>query len=157
MTSARLLFAILVMCSLPAFTQDQPVNAAPTNAAPALTTDANRNTEKISEPWKMILAAPADGTSNPMDHIRVDQYRVDQGSSDLLRDYSKSQPRARTLLLGMDGQPESDTTCFTMRSYVVARDSPDSDSTHMTGYSTCQPTSRYRLKTTEERSVLLER
>jgi hypothetical protein len=43
-------------------------------------------------------------------------------------------------------------TCLKLRSYVVARDSKNSDSTHLVSYSTCQPTSRYGLKTTEIRT-----
>jgi hypothetical protein len=42
-----------------------------------------------------------------------------------------------------------DTVCLKIRSYVVARDSKDSDSVHPVSYSTCQPASRYRLRTTE--------
>jgi|ERR1700678_190366 hypothetical protein len=37
-----------------------------------------------------------------------------------------------------------DTLCYSMRSYKVARDDPRSDSTHPTGYSTCQPAARFR-------------
>ena len=40
-----------------------------------------------------------------------------------------------------------DTFCLKMRSYLVARDSRRSDSTHLVGYSTCQPANRYRLRT----------
>ena len=39
--------------------------------------------------------------------------------------------------------------CYKIRSYVVARDSKNSDSVHPVKYSTCQPASRYQLKTTE--------
>jgi len=48
-------------------------------------------------------------------------------------------------------ESDADTTCYSIRSYVAARDSKDSDSTHLAGYSTCQPTNRYRLKRTEIR------
>jgi len=41
-----------------------------------------------------------------------------------------------------------DFVCLKIRSYVVARDSKDSDSVHLVKYSTCQPANRYRLKTT---------
>jgi hypothetical protein len=50
------------------------------------------------------------------------------------------------------GPPEQlsdDVFCYTMRSYVVARDSKHSDSVHPVGYSTCQPASKYRLRTTQ--------
>jgi hypothetical protein len=45
---------------------------------------------------------------------------------------------------GMDG------ACFTIRSIVVARDRKDSDATHFVRTSTCQPSSRYRLRTAEQ-------
>ena len=45
-----------------------------------------------------------------------------------------------------------DTVCYSMRSYVVARDRKHSDSVHSAGYSTCQPASKYRLRTTETRT-----
>lgn len=47
----------------------------------------------------------------------------------------------------VDGQLQSDTLCYSMRSYKVARDNPDSDSTHAVGYSTCQPAARFRTHT----------
>ncbi len=36
--------------------------------------------------------------------------------------------------------------CYKIRRYLVERDDPQSDSTHMTGYSKCQRASRYSLK-----------
>jgi len=54
-------------------------------------------------------------------------------------------------------QFSSDSVCYTMRSYVVARDSKDSDSVHPVGYSTCQPASRYRLRTTQIRTLSTDR
>jgi hypothetical protein len=49
--------------------------------------------------------------------------------------------RARVLTLQQD-----EKTCYTIRAYRVARESPDSDSTRPAGYSTCQPTARFQLK-----------
>ena len=46
---------------------------------------------------------------------------------------------------------------YKIRSYVVARDSKDSDSTHPVSYSTCQPAKRYGLKTTDIQSGALNR
>lgn len=60
-------------------------------------------------------------------------------------------------LVDSDRQLMDDTLCFTMRSYVVARDSKDSDSVHPAGYSTCLPASRYRLRTTEIRTLTPDR
>ncbi len=71
--------------------------------------------------------------------MRLDQYRLDQ---------IKGDPHIRDLKLDA---LDTDTTCFAIRSYVVARDSKDSDSTHPAGYSTCQPSNRYRVRSAEIR------
>jgi len=42
-----------------------------------------------------------------------------------------------------------DEICYTMRTYVVARDDKESDATHPVRSTTCQPGSRYRLKTAD--------
>ena len=39
-----------------------------------------------------------------------------------------------------------DSVCFTMRSYVVARESPNSDSTRLVAYKTCQPGWKFELR-----------
>ena len=41
---------------------------------------------------------------------------------------------------------QSDVTCYSIRSYRVTRDDPESDSTSLAGYSTCQPGSQFQLK-----------
>jgi len=45
---------------------------------------------------------------------------------------------------------ERDNVCYRMRSYIVARENRDSDSTKLVGYSTCQPSSKYELRVTVE-------
>lgn len=42
---------------------------------------------------------------------------------------------------------QDEKTCYTLRTYRVARESPDSDSTRPAGYSTCQRATRFQLKT----------
>jgi hypothetical protein len=49
--------------------------------------------------------------------------------------------------IDLDGQPQTDTLCYSMRTYKVARNNPDSDATHPIGYSTCQPAARFRTYT----------
>jgi hypothetical protein len=41
----------------------------------------------------------------------------------------------------------SDATCYSIRSYLVVRDSPDSDTTHRDGSTTCVPAARFRVHT----------
>jgi hypothetical protein len=43
---------------------------------------------------------------------------------------------------------DGDKVCYTMRSYIVARESRGSDSTKPVDYSICQPSSKYELKIT---------
>ena len=52
--------------------------------------------------------------------------------------------RQRILTLEEDG---NEPICYTLRTYRVARESSDSDSTKPAGYSTCQRASRFQLKT----------
>jgi hypothetical protein len=93
------------------------------------------------QPLKVTSNRPADVQPgyNALEPARLDQYRFDQIKSDL-------QVRLKMETL------DSDATCYTIRTYVVARDSKDSDSTHPAGYSTCQPSAQYQLKTTVLRS-----
>ncbi len=53
-------------------------------------------------------------------------------------------------LSSMHIEEDRDNVCYTMRSYIVARESRDSDSTKLVGYSTCQPSSKYELRITDD-------
>jgi len=155
MTLTRLVLAALLVCSLPAFTQDQQLIATqnPENVA-ALATSHDSPTP--SEPWRIMPNRSSNFSSDSMDRMRIDQYVLDQRKSDF-RSGGSNEAKRRTLVMGLDGPLDADATCFTMRSYVVARDFKDSDSTHPTGYSTCQPASKYRVKTTQQRPVVQDR
>src|SRR6266700_4110006 len=113
MTLARLL-AVLLLCSLPALTQDQqPFKqgaATPGNWFVALSSDTAATP---SEPWRIVPRNPGDFSSGhgALDPMRLDQYRLDQ---------IKGDPHIRDLKLDA---LDTDTTCFAIRSYVVARDS----------------------------------
>jgi hypothetical protein len=43
-----------------------------------------------------------------------------------------------------DWQSQADTGCLKMRTYKVARDGPNTDSTHPVAYSTCTPATRFQ-------------
>ncbi len=91
---------------------------------------------------------------NPLGRIHVDEFKAQ-------RDFSPFKAEAKNDPIKLDlndaGASDSDGLCYTMRSYVVARDSKHSDSTHPVSYSTCQKASRYRLRTTELPAVPLVR
>jgi hypothetical protein len=49
----------------------------------------------------------------------------------------------------------SEVVCYSIRSYRVTRDDPESDSTRPSGYSTCQPSDRFQVKDAGEPQHLL--
>lgn len=123
MTSVRLLTAAVLICTASAFTQEQ----LSSTTHPNRTAEPERSARvTTSDPWKIVLNQPADSRESSLQWLQLDPMAV----------------RA-------DAQPGDDTLCYKIRSYVVARDSKDSDSVHPVGYSTCQPASRYRLKKTQ--------
>ena len=144
MTLTRLFSAALLLCSLSAFAQDQrqQIKQAmlPQDSLffdlpwfwPVATP---------SEPWRIIRNRPADLGSgqNALDPARLNQYRLGQVKGD---------PRIRHFKLDAS---DADTTCYSIRRYLVARDSKDSDSTHPAGYSTCLPSNRYQLRSADVR------
>jgi hypothetical protein len=152
MTLARLLAAALLICCLPAFAQDQQPRKLPVIGGPYSgsiippVSDFGAAGTTPSEPWKIIPNRPADLGSghNPLDRMRLDQRHFQQGMVD-------ASTRTFNLKDPSEGQLDADTTCYTIRSYVVARDSKDSDSTHPAGYSTCRPSDRYHVKSADIR------
>jgi hypothetical protein len=157
MTLTRLCAASLVVCSTLAFAQTKTGSVAVSDQASA----SQPATAASSQPWKFIPNQLADASvgKDPLNHLQIDKYKV-----------SRSNTNKRTLLLGPEADPgmllsgldgvdglDGVTICLKIRSYVVARDSTDSDSTHPVSYSTCQPSTRYRVRTTEIRSGSVDR
>ena len=152
MTLARLLAAALVVCSLPALTQDNR-NGGPapgnTHGHRTYFPSCCATAATPSEPWRLI-PNQASAAASTMAAVRIGQYKVDSYQLD---------NRGKIFLpyrIGSGGDPlneyaNNDTTCYAIRSYVVARDAKDSDSTHPTGYSTCRPSDRYHVKSAEIR------
>jgi hypothetical protein len=51
-----------------------------------------------------------------------------------------------------DLDAQSDTACLYMRTYRVKRENPESDATTPAGYSTCQPVSRFHVRSAVDES-----
>ena len=123
MTSVRLLTAAVLICTASAFAQEQ----LSSTTSPNRTAEPEKSAQvATTEPWKLVVNQPRDTRDSSLQWLQHDPIAV----------------RA-------DAPPGDDTLCYKIRSYVVARDSKDSDSVHPVGYSTCQPASRYRLKKTQ--------
>jgi hypothetical protein len=154
MTLTRLLVAALFFCSVPAFAQDRrPLKQGDLARGTwfFFKSDAATTSE---EPWRIVPNQPADATAgtNPLERLQVDKYKVFRSKTDTrtLLLGPEAEADAGMVLSGLDG-PDGVITCLKIRSYVVARDSKDSDSTHPVSYSTCQPSNRYRVKSAEMR------
>ena len=135
----------LVFCTASAFGQAQSVSrsTAPSEKANAVnTTAANQfrassSAPQESEAWK----SPADDSIKAQSSSRKQLIR--------LLDAQRDAPRFAPFVPGSDFQ--SDTTCFFIRSYLMVRDDPHSDSTHRDGSTTCVPSARFRVYTADER------
>ena len=158
MTLPRLLTAAVFVCASLAFAQDQQVSLnAGAGSQPAVSAKSDLSTvAKSSEPWQFgQLETAADSARTPLERIAGDQLQI---KTHKFLDGRRFRMNNREVIPDPDSDIAltGDVTCYTMRSYRVARDSKDSDSTHAAGYTTCQPTAQYRLKTTEMKTVTLE-
>jgi hypothetical protein len=145
MISARLLTAAVLLCTASAFAQEQLSS----------TTSLNRTAEPeksaqvaTTEPWKLVLNQPPEWNAGKdrLQQFQIDAYKIDRSRIDPNRQPFRWVFQNDNIVMETLGD---DALCYKIRSYVVARDSKDSDSVHPVGYSTCQPASRYRLKKTQ--------
>lgn len=116
---------------------------------------APKNLATTHDGWNVAgLTASSKAANTPLGRIHIDEFKTQ-------RDFSPFKAEAKNDPIKLDlndaGAPDVDGLCYTMRSYVVARDSKHSDATHPVSYSTCQKASRYRLRTTELPAVTLTR
>jgi len=141
MTLSRLLAGVLLVCSASALAQKQNGNwTLPANRDPPGKSDV-----LFSEPWKFgTQPESANPGKSPLDRMQIDKFRIDPNGW-----ASELEAKNSGEALRGDDRPGNDSLCYTIRTYVVARDSKDSDSTHPVTSSTCQPGSRYHVKTAE--------
>jgi hypothetical protein len=149
MPVSRLLLSLLAIAA-PALSQIASPNSTSSrtgdNARSSLVAPAPK------EPWRIIPEQSPDlnsllGPQNQSENKAFHKITPDEGYRLFTMKPNSCCKRANVASNGEDG---ADSLCLSIRSYLVARDAPDSDSTHLVGSSTCQPASRYRLKTAEE-------
>jgi hypothetical protein len=138
MSKIRLLATALVLLPIACYAQDLS-NSAP-KLAPNLS--ASQSVPGAQRALIPLRATPSDPVSRMEQNFS--QFRVMPASSAVLIPPGSETDKTAISL----DEVATDSTCYAIRSYVVARDSKNSDSTHPVAYSTCQPASRYRLRTT---------
>jgi len=148
---------LLVFCALPVFAQDRPANSDPT---PAIAAQTSAVTSADAEPWRIVPEAALESTQ-PSARAGDQNLLNIVGSNAQVFGFTTNSRASRTLssqeleqLVKQARSNEEVATlmngrvCYSIRSYLMARDSKDSDSTHIVGVSTCQPAQKYALKTT---------
>lgn len=138
MTLVKVLTAALLCSSLPSIGQ------VTTQPNPSETPDLGSKAAQAVEPWQIVPSKAT--TQDPTTRI-LGGANMYPGKKDQERNLPFiSRPDSDKIALWPEGEYGGDSVCFTIRSYVVARDDKNSDSVHPVGYSTCQPATRYRLK-----------
>jgi hypothetical protein len=131
-----LLSLLISLCAATAAAQSSPnLNSDSSHPASPLPQSAQASTVLFQ--FQLPFLTDAQGLSD--DEGRV-QGTIQQGNGSILMPPLDSHMQ-HILTLQQD-----EKTCFTIRAYRVARESPDSDSTRPVGYSTCQSTTRFQLK-----------
>lgn len=125
MLAGHLLLATVALCCVPALAQDSPLISG-NSGTKALQAPEFRTAPVATqdEPWRIIPKSDKDK------RILITPDMDSKGVSP-------------------DGPLATDFTCLSIRSYVVKRDSKNSDSVHPAGYMTCVPAKRFRLKTAD--------
>jgi hypothetical protein len=153
MYRSGLLFSTIVFFASAVFAQDQQAkpNPSPASAAPtAPVTSTN------PEPWRIIQKTAQEPGQPSAQAGNESLLNIVDGNAQAFPFTPSSRPK-RVLHSEEVEQLMNGNTCYSIRSYLMARDSKDSDSTHLVSTSTCQPAQRYTVKTTDLRPHLLQR
>jgi hypothetical protein len=140
--SSSLLLAVLAVPSNALFAQATPDNNVTANS----TQDAALFPDLGADQHWFDLA-PQSGSNENQLNVRVDQLQQGQLQPEQFKPPLKFQIQPDDT--GIAANQVLGGGCFKIRSYVVARDSKDSDAVHLVRYSTCQPASRYQVKTAD--------
>jgi hypothetical protein len=154
MPRTRLLAIVLLTSATIASAQIRDQSRLP--ASPTVNDDAGKSAGQTQrEPWQIIpdLTPQLLFPLNPQIQLGNKPYHRLTREEGYRLFFNKPKFDKLTIIRLPDGEYTADPVCYTIRSYVVARDDKDSDSTHPVGSSTCQPASRYGLKNAQAEPV----
>jgi hypothetical protein len=131
MRIANLLVVFLLSLILvgTALASDQPGQASLAGSA-----ETNSLYPPLNEIIPELFSGPRD---SGYDLIHPDEVHPNFNDPELVHPYHYRLPRMNR---------DESTVCYTMRSYLMAREARDSDVTSPAGYSTCQKASRFAVK-----------
>jgi hypothetical protein len=149
MTSARFLVAILLFLSTSVFAQENQPATSHSQDNPELIADSH-GPATGSIPLR-IDPLGSDRAAVPQDPLA----RLESSLPPMFN--FRMVPGQKVLFFPAPGEgfiayPDllGDTVCLKIRSYVMKRDSKDSDATHLVGYSTCQPSKKFQVRSVVE-------
>lgn len=146
MTSARLVVAILVLLSSSVFAQENPPATSQLQNNPVLVADSHSGAQSIPLRIDPLATSQATVPQDPLQRLESSlppMFKKDPGQKVLFFPAPKD-----GFLLSPD--LPGDTVCLKIRSYVMKRDSKNSDATHLVGYSTCQSAKKFQLRSVVE-------
>jgi hypothetical protein len=141
MRPTHLFDVALVFCMVSALGQAQLISNSAARSAKANAVNAAAADQfhtDLSAQREAQASVPSDDPANAQSQSR--------GHLITLLDLERTAPRYIP-----KSDLQSDTTCFFIRSYLMVRDDPHSDSTHRDGSTTCVPSARFRVYTANER------
>lgn len=135
--SSSLLLAALAVPWNSSFAQVAPGKDAVRSSFPESVSSADL---EAGQNWFDVT--PQSGPNDNRLNVGADEFKPEQFKPPLKFQMQPGDP-------GLASDQVVGEFCLKMRSYMVARDSKDSDSVHLVKYSTCQPASRYQVKTAD--------
>ncbi len=150
MNRLGLLVSALTLSASAVFAQDQ---LAKPSSTPAISAQMAPAASTNPEPWRIVPKATQEPGGASSD---VRPETSDNNSNILFADPKSQVLTARVLSKLAEAEKLNGNTCYSIRSYLMARDSKDSDSTHLVSTSTCQPAQQYGLKTTDSKPHLVQ-
>lgn len=141
MPLVRLLAIVSLLCPVWSFAQ---AALEPPQSSTFRSTESGIGSDS-SDPWRILPKLSTDDRPVINSQTRFANeyvYLTDRdGSSHIVKRSDLNEG-----LISEDSSMMFGAACFSIRSYVVARDSKYSDSTHLVRSSTCVPASKYKMK-----------
>lgn len=137
MTPSRVVIPVLLLCPAFLFAQENLQKTSPADNHLLASSSENSFFAPRIDP---LGATPAQVLQDPLARVESSfRFKTNQDKPLLL--FPAASPDSVISPEQLAGD-----TCYAIRSYVVARDSKDSESVHPVGYSTCVPSKKVQLK-----------
>lgn len=105
----------------------------------------------------LLLTAPAASFAQTITSQKLSSPFTGDGAAILRADGSEALPSDNLTGLRKFDTGDSHPTCLTMRTYVVARESRNSDTTHALSYHECIPAWKFDMRSADSKQQVIRR